>query len=158
MSGRFMILGVVGLLGLALAAIGCGDDGDDLTQFVGTWKYSSSTARFTCTDGTDISGPLTSSMKHWGGGVTSDLVDLTTDCDYRFDVKNKQANIQKPQTCMFDDGSNTGSQATESPTSWLFTLLSATTAEEKLETVTTFVDGVACTLTAGSMLDKISTD
>jgi hypothetical protein len=153
MSGRFMISALVGL---ALAAIGCGDDGADLTQFVGTWKYSTSMARFSCPGQTDQTGPL-ASMKHWGEGVKSNLVDLSTDCNYRFDVKNKVAAIQLPQqTCMFDDGS--GAQAVEAPNSWLFTLLSPTTAEEKVETVTTFIDGVACTLTAASTLDKISKD
>jgi len=152
MSGRVMISALVGL---ALAAIGCGDDGSDLTEFVGTWKYDVSMARFSCPGQTDQTGPL-ASMKHWGEGVKSNLVDLSTDCNYRFDVKNKQATIQKDQTCMFDDGS--GAQAVEAPNSWVFTLNSAIRAEEKVETVTTFIDGVACTLTATSTLDKISKD
>ena len=153
-SGRFL---VVGLVGLALASVGCGDDGNALSQFVGTWKYNVSNAHLTCTDGTDQTGALTA-MKRWGRGVSSDLVDLSRTCDYRFDVNDKKASIQRPQTCKFDDGSGTGSQATEMPNVWVFTLLSAISAEETMETVTTYIDTVSCTLTATSTLDKVSAD
>jgi hypothetical protein len=95
-------------------------------------------------------------MKHWGGGVKSALVDLSSTCDYLFDVANMRATIQKDQTCTFDDG--TGGQGIETPNSWVFTLLSPTTAEETVMTVNTFSDGTACTLTAMSNLDKISRD
>jgi len=144
-----------GMFVLALAATGCGDDGNDIGQFVGTWKYTTSNATFSCPGQADQTGPL-ASMKRWGGGIKSDLVDLTTSCDYLFDVANKVATIQKPQNCSFDDGS--GGTATEVPASWVFTLLSPSTAEEKVMTVTTFSDGVACNLTATGTLDKISTN
>jgi hypothetical protein len=152
MRGRFLIAGV---FSLALAAIGCGDDGNDVGQFVGTWKYTTSNATFSCPSQPDQTGPL-ASMKHWGGGIKSDLVDLTTSCDYLFDVNDKKATIQKAQNCTFDDGS--GAPATEVPSSWLFTLLSPSTAEETVDTVTTFSDGVACNLRASSTLEKISTN
>jgi hypothetical protein len=149
--GRSLTLG---LAALALASLGCGDGGSDLSQFVGTWKYTLSTARFSCPGQADQTGPL-ATTKHWGGGVKSDLVDLSTTCDYLFDVNSKQATIQKNQTCDFSDVTGT---ATEAPNSWVFTLLSATTAEEQVETVTTFADSTACTLTAMSTLEKVSKD
>ena len=151
---RFSITGLVGLA-LALVTVGCGDDGNDLSLFVGTWKYTTSNATFSCPGQTDQTGPL-ASMKHWGGGVKSALVDLSSTCDYLFDVANKKATIQKDQTCTFDDG--TGGLGIETPNSWVFTLLSATTADEVVNTVNTFSDGTACTLTATGTLDKISKD
>ena len=147
---------ISGLLGLALAAIGCGDDGNGLAEFEGTWKYIQSPAQFSC-PGDPVQTGTFGTMKDWRQGVKSPLVDFSTNCNYRFDVKGKVASIQKSQTCDFFD--NNGDPASEAPNSWVFTLTSATTAEEKVETVTTFIDGVSCVLTATmSTLEKISKD
>jgi hypothetical protein len=151
-TGKFWIKGLVVL---ALAVAGCGDSGTNLAQYVGTWKYTTSAARFSCPGQTDQTGPL-ASMKHWGEGVKSDLVDLSSSCDYLFDAQGMKAVVQKDQTCSFTD--STGAPAVETPNSWIFTLLSASTADEVVSTVTTFSDGTACTLTAMSTLDKISKD
>jgi hypothetical protein len=144
-----------GLVVLALAVAGCGDSGTNLAQYVGTWKYTTSAARFSCPGQTDQTGPL-ASMKHWGEGVKSALVDLSSSCDYLFDVQGMKAIVQKDQKCTFID--NTGAPADETPNSWVFTLLSASTADEVVSTVTTFMGGTICTLTAMSTLDKISKD
>ena len=154
MRGRLVI---AGMFSLALAAVGCGDDGPDIGQFAGTWKYTFSSVHLTCTDGNDQTGSF-AAPKRWGRGVKSDLVDLSTPCDYLFDVKDKMAVVQQPQTCKFDDGSGTGAQNSEVPNLWVFTLLSALTAEETFETVTTYSDLVMCTLTGTSKFDKVSTD
>jgi hypothetical protein len=151
MSGTFWMSGLVGLV--ALAALGCGDEKNP-AEFVGTWNYTSSDARLSCPNEPDTAVQLPAT-KRWGGGVKSDLVDLSSSCNYRFDIGGKVATIQKDQTCRFDDG---GGTATEAPNSWLFTLNSATTAEEMAATVITFSDGTPCTFTVKSSLEKISKD
>lgn len=154
-SGKFWIRGLIGLA-LALVNVGCGDDGNSLAEFQGTWKYIQSPAQFSC-PGDPVQTGSFGTTKDWRQGVKSALVDFSTNCDYRFDVNGKVASIQKTQTCDLLD--NNGDPASEAPNSWVFTLTSATTAEEKVETVTTFIDGVSCTLTATmSTLEKISKD
>ena len=138
---------VIGLfLGLGAAMQGCGDDGDDLSLFVGTWQYTQSAGAFTCTGSTPTDFTF-SGRKIWGAGVTSDLVDLTDNCNYKFDVKGKVATIQAMQSCTFSDGS------AEIPSSWRFSLLSPTTAEE---VTATSLDGTSCSLNVSSQLTKLS--
>jgi len=149
--GRFCIVGLVGLAG---AALGCGDDGSTLPQFVGTWKYTGSSIAFSCPNQAPQAIPLT--QKTWRLGAKSDLVDLSSNCAYKFDVNDKIATIQTGQTCAFDDAN--GAPAVESPTTWVFTLTSATSAVEQVTTVTTFVDGVMCTIDGSAMLDKLTKD
>ena len=158
--GRFIVarpLALLGLLGLAVATLGCGDDGNNLAEFVGTWKYTNTGVTFACPNQADTPISL-GNQKTFHLGIKSDLVDLSSICDYRFDVSDKVAAIQKLQTCQFDDGSGNGTNATEAPTSWTFTLNSATTAEEKLTTATTFIDGTICTIDGVAHLEKISKD
>jgi hypothetical protein len=85
--------------------------------------------------------------KIWAEGITSDLVDLTDNCNYKFDVSNKVATIQPNQNCAFASGDS------ETPSSWRFSLLAASTAEE---VATTTLDGTTCLFTASSTLSKIS--
>jgi hypothetical protein len=151
-SGRYLL---VGLAGLAAATLGCGGSSDNLAEFVGTWKYGASAVTFACPGQADSPISL-GNLKAFHLGIKSDLVDLSSICDYRFDVKDKVASIQQGQSCAFDDGN--GGTATESPTSWTFTLNSATTSEETLTTATTFIDGTICTISGTSHLDKISKD
>jgi hypothetical protein len=155
-SSRFLV--VIGLLGLVVSAgatLGCGGDGDNLAEFVGTWKYTAGDVTFACPGQADSAISL-GNLKAFHLGIKSDLVDLSSNCGYRFDVKDKVASIQQGQTCAFDDGN--GGTATESPTSWTFTLNSATTSEETLTTATTFIDGTVCTISGTSHLEKISKD
>src|SRR5664279_1657876 len=86
--GRFL---VIGLIGAATAALGaCGDNGSTgdargpFAEFTGTWKYTQSMATFSCPGQADQTGTL-GTHKEWGEGVKSDLVDLTTSCNYLFD-------------------------------------------------------------------------
>ncbi len=155
--GILHVLGVAScLLAVSATAVGCGGDGNDLQQFVGTWTYTDSQATLSCTGNPDV--PLTlGSTKEWGAGVSSDLVDLSTEffdlgtkCLYAYDVKNKVATIQPSQTCNFSDGA--GGSVEEDPSSWTFTLTSATTADE------TFTTTIAtdCTWTGQATLKKVS--
>jgi hypothetical protein len=154
-SDKFLVVvGLLGLVGLAGAALGCGGDGDNLAEFVGTWTYNDSNVTFVCPGGTEMPFPL--DLKAFHLGIKSDLVDLSSICGYRFDVKDKVASIQQGQSCALLD--NNGDPVTESPTSWTFTLNSATTAEETLTTAATFIDGTVCTISGTSHLDKISKD
>ena len=136
------------VVALATATLGCGDDGGSLDQFVGTWEYTQSDGTFACTGLTPSSVGF-SGRKIWGAGVSSDLVDLTDNCNYRFDVKNKDATIQPMQACTFTNGDK------EIPTNWRFSLLSSITAEEVTSTT---LDGTTCVFTVNSTLKKLSKD
>jgi len=149
---------VLCLLAVTVTAAGCGGSGSDLQQFVGTWMYTQSQGTLACQGSDPLTGTLGSSTK-WGLGLSSDLVDLDpelfdtrTQCFYQFDVKDKVATIQPTQKCSFDDGSGTGSQVEEDPSSWTFTLTSATTADE------TFMTTIAttCTFSGQATLKKVS--
>jgi hypothetical protein len=150
------ILLVLGLLAVTATAAGCGGSSNDLEQFVGTWMYTQSQGVLSCQGQTDQMGMLGNS-KHWGMGISHDLVDLTpslfdagTQCFYQFDVKDKVATIQAAQTCNFSDG--LGGLIEEDPSSWTFTLTGPTAAEE------TFMTTIAttCTLTGQATLKKVS--
>ena len=151
------ILLVLGFLTVSATAAGCGGNGNDLQQFVGTWMYTQSQATLSCTGNPDV--PLTlGSAKEWGAGLSSDLVDLSTEffdlgtkCLYAFDVNSKVATIQASQTCDFSDGQ--GGLVEEAPSSWTFTLTSATTAEEHFSTTI----ATNCTWTGMATLKKVST-
>jgi hypothetical protein len=140
------------------AAAGCGgSSSNNLEQFTGTWKYTQSLGTLSCTGQADQQGLLGSS-KLWAQGVSSDLVDLspsifdpTTQCFYAFDVKGKVATIQPGQTCNFSDGA--GGLIDETPTTWTFTLTSATTADEVL---TESLASASCTLTGMATLEKVA--
>jgi hypothetical protein len=137
-------------LGLATAMQACGDNGDSLSQFVGTWEYTQSVGTFACTGVAPAENDLTG-RKIWGEGVMSSLVDLSDSCFYRFDVKDKVATIQATQTCTFSNGD------LETPSSWRFSLLSPTEAEEVVATSVDELTG-PCTFNASSKLTKISKD
>jgi hypothetical protein len=150
------ILLVLGFLTVSATAAGCGGNGNDLQQFVGTWMYTQSQGTLSCQGQTDQMGMLGNSMQ-WGVGVSSDLVDLTphlfdagTQCFYEFDVKNKVATIKPAQTCNLSDG--VGGLIEEDPSSWTFTLTSATTADE---TFTTTI-ATTCTFSGVANLKKVS--
>ncbi len=152
------ILLVLGFLTVSATAAGCGGDGSDLAQFTGTWQYTQSMGTLSCPGAADQTGIL-GTTKLWDSGVTSDLVDMspsvldpTTQCFYTFDVKNKVATLQANQTtCAITDGVG-DHVADETPTSWTFTLTSATTADEVL---TTSIP--PCTLTGMATLKKVVT-
>jgi hypothetical protein len=152
------ILLVLGFLTVSATAAGCGGSGNnDLDQFVGTWTYTQSQGTLSCQGSTDQSGTLGGS-KRWGLGLSNDLVDLTpelfdtgTQCFYTFDAKDKVATIVPAQTCNFSDGA--GGLVEEDPSSWTFTLTSATTAEEMFMTTI----ATTCTFTGTATLKKVST-
>jgi len=158
------ILLVLGFLAVSATAAGCGGDGNDLAQFSGTWQYSDSSLTFSCPGQPDQSGPY-GVQKIWNEGVTSDLVDMTpsfidgiTQCFYPFDVKGKIATIQPMQNCPFLDNTgqpildNSGQPIAEAPSSWTFTLTSATTAEEQF----TSSFEAPCTVTGMATLKKVA--
>jgi hypothetical protein len=154
--GNHLVLGVLCLLAVTATAAGCGGSSNDLEQFVGTWMYTQSQGVLSCQGQTDQMGMLGNS-KHWGMGISHDLVDLTpslfdagTQCFYQFDVKDKVATIQPAQTCNFSDG--LGGLIEEDPSSWTFTLTSATTADEMFMTTI----ATTCTLTGTATLKKVA--
>lgn len=152
------ILLVLGFLTVSATAAGCGGDGNDLAQFTGTWKYNQAMAMGTlsCPGSPDQTGGL-GATKVLNQGSTSDLVDMTpalfdptTQCFYTFDVKGKVATIRPGQMCSLTDGVG-DPLVDETPTSWTFTLTSATTADE------VFITSLPpCTLTAMATLDKVA--
>jgi hypothetical protein len=153
------LVSLLGFLTVSATAGGCGGGGggnDELTQFTGTWTYTQSMVTFACPNQPDQGGTY-GTTKLWNVGVTSDLVDMTpsfldgvTTCYYTFDVKNKVATIKPAQSCPFFD--ITGAEFDEAPTSWTFTLTSATTADEMF--VSSFQD--PCTLTGVANLKKVA--
>ena len=150
------ILLVLGFLAVSATAAGCGGDGNDLVQFTGTWKYTEAMGTLTCPGSPDQTGGL-GTTKVWNQGPTSDLVDMTpalfdptTQCFYTFDVKGKVATIHPGQTCSLTDGFG-GPLVDEAPASWTFTLTSATTADEVLNTSLP-----PCTLMAMATLEKVA--
>jgi hypothetical protein len=156
--GSVALVGLVGFVAVAATAAGCGSDGNNLTQFTGTWTYTASQGTLACPGQQTLQGIL-GTTKEWREGLSSALVDLsplifdpTISCYFAFDVKDKVATIQAGQTCGFDDGTGTGNLIPDVPVSWTFTLLSATTAEE---TLTTTVD-TTCTLTGSGTLKKVA--
>lgn len=159
------ILLAIGLFGLATGATGCGGNGNDLAQFTGTWQYSQSLVTLSCPGQTDLQGTLGTSER-WGGGVSSDLVNLNTSifdfgtqCFYTFDVKDKIATIQMGQMCSPIDGN--GTPIDEVPTSWTFTLTSATTAVEQLATsdkINILGTPTECTVIGSAALKKVAND
>jgi hypothetical protein len=154
--GSVALVGLVGFVALATTAAGCGDDGNNLAQFTGTWMYTASQGTLACPGQAVVQGTL-GTNKQWAEGVSSALVDLsplifdpTISCYFTFDVKDKVATIQAGQTCGFSDGA--GGSIPDVPTSWTFTLLSATSAEETLATT---VD-TTCALTGTGQLKKVA--
>jgi len=155
--GNHLVQGVVlSLLAVTATAAGCGGSGNDLEQFVGTWMYTQSQGTLSCTGQADQMGMLGNSMQ-WGLGISSDLVNLTphlfdssTQCFYEFDVKSKVATIKPTQKCSLNDG--VGGLIEEDPSSWTFTLTSASTADE------TFMTTIAttCTFSGMATLKKVS--
>jgi hypothetical protein len=162
--GRSLVIGLIGMVTAALGA--CGDNGSTgnargpFAEFTGTWEYTASAGTLSCPGVADQQGSL-GTTKRFVEGVATDLVDLSpsildpaTQCFYTYDVTNKVASITPSQTCTFDDGTGTGGTVQDAPTSWTFTLLSATTAEETL--TTTFA--MTCTLTGSATLKKVGKD
>ncbi len=163
--GTFLVFS---LLIASVAAAGCGGGSSnnnsstdahaaELAQFTGTWQYTQSMGTLSCPGSADSSG-LLGTTKQWDSGVTSDLVDMspaildfTVQCFYTFAVNDKIATIMPGQSCGITDGAGT-QVATETPTSWTFTLTSATTADEMLATSIP-----PCTLTGIATLKKIAT-
>jgi len=78
------------------------------------------------------------------------LFDSSTQCFYEFDVKSKVATIKPTQKCSLNDG--VGGLIEEDPSSWTFTLTSASTADE------TFMTTIAttCTFSGMATLKKVS--
>jgi hypothetical protein len=151
--GSVAVTMFVGLATAASAlATGCGDSGNGLAQFVGTWEYTGSIGTFAC-PGAPTSAASFGGKKMWGQGISSDLVDLTFTCDYRFDTADKIATIQPNQTCLLTDPS-TGTTSTDMPSAWTFTLTGPSTAEEKATTM----DDLGCTLDVQAQLKKVSKD
>jgi len=150
---RMLLLG--SFVGLAGAGLGCGgNDASGVSDYVGTWSYTQQQATESCPGQSDLSINL-GTTKDLREGVKSDLVDTSTICNYRFDIKDKIASVQSGQSCSFNDGSGT---ATETPSSWTFTLTSATTAEEKFTAVDTLSSGTVCSFTGVAHLERLTKD
>lgn len=159
--GILLVRWLLGFLTVSASVAGCGGDGNDLAQFTGTWSYTQSMLTVSCTGQADQSGSYGGS-KQWNQGVTSDLVDMTpspvdlliagefVQCFYTFDVKDKKASIHAGQTCTFPDATG-ASLVDETPTSWTFTLTSATEGEEVFNTSLP-----PCTLTGMATLKKVA--
>jgi hypothetical protein len=129
-------------LATALALAGCGD-GNDLGQYLGTWRYDTvMTAALTCGTSQTVV-PAAPSEKVFRPGTSAALVDVAvspfdyiTRCDFAYDVSGTSATIQPSQSCapLLDP------EATFAPTSWRFTLLGPDLAEETGgATLTSFV-------------------
>lgn len=153
---RKALLGaLVGLTG-AVAALGCGgSNGAGVPDYIGTWSYTQQQGTLSCPGQMDASVTL-GTTKDLREGVTSDIVDVSSICNYRFDIKDKVAAIQSGQTCNFDDGA--GGTVTEVPSNWTFTLTSATTAEEKFTTVATLSDLTMCSFSGLATLKRLTKD
>jgi hypothetical protein len=97
-------IGMIGLAtGLVLSA--CGETGDGVDQFVGTWRPVSGTVRKGCPGAV----PTTENSVRdvlWSAGVNSDLVSTTplTPCRLKADVANGTAFGLPDDKCTQPDG------------------------------------------------------
>jgi hypothetical protein len=145
------IFGTLVLIAAVGTVAGCGDDSQNLGQFVGTWVYVQSDGSFAC-PGQAATPETVTGKKILGKGVTSDLVDLSDMCNYKFDVNDKTATVQANQACLLGNGN------LEAPTTWRFTLLGPVDAEEAAVTKDTEPTLTTCTFTMAATLKKISKD
>ena len=153
-NGNLRVVLLGSFLGLICAGLGCGgDNAAGVADYLGTWTYTQQQATETCPGQSPISIDL-GTTKDLREGVKSDLVDVSTICNYRFDIKDKIASIQSGQSCSFNDG--TGGTAVETPSSWTFTLTSATTAAEKFTAVDTLSNSTACSFDGIATLERLT--
>ena len=150
---------VIKMLGLvsALALSACGDKGDDVGRFVGTWRATSGTYTEVCAGYAPSTDSITSNVT-WDRGVSSDLVtiDLNTGCSIMTDVSGATATGVSPP-CTVPLGG--GAIATVNWTGYTFVISpdGHTATENQSATVTYVVDGatIPCTFTESASYQKI---
>ena len=139
---------------MAIALAGCDSGTPSIDEFAGVWKYTESAGSATCSADSQLrTFNFKGLHKTLGRGVTSDLVDLSN-CDYKFDVKDKVATIQPSQLCDLGDGDS------ETVTAITLTLNGPTDMEETMMVVDNLAStGLGtCNVTETGRLQKISKD
>jgi hypothetical protein len=150
-------IGMVGLaMGLALSA--CGETGDDVGPFVGTWHPTSAMLRKACPGAVPSTENVVRDVL-WSAGINSDLVSTTplTPCRLRADVADATAFGLPDDKCTQSDGA--GGTSTVIFNRYTFTVsLDGRTATESAAGQITRVDqGVAtgCAFEAAGSYQKV---
>jgi hypothetical protein len=118
------------------AAVGCGGS-NDATQFVGTWKITQAMQSLVaCADGSGGTFTPAGNVEFALGTTTALVVispselDNISPCDFTFAVMGTTAMMTAGQTCNLIGFSQSGVQATFSPSTWSFSLTGPNNAEE----------------------------
>jgi hypothetical protein len=153
MRNAIKLVGLVSMLALSA----CGDKGDDLGPFLGTWQPTSGTLTAVC-QGYTYTASLSDNVI-WRPGVSSDLVQTVpgNSCAFMADVKGSTALGLPGQNCTSSDG--TGGQQTIAFTGYTFVISpdGHTATENASGSVTFFADGatVPCSLNETGSYQKI---
>jgi hypothetical protein len=90
------------LVAISTGLLGCGGDDDDVSVFVGSWKYVTGTSTTNCG-----AGPTTEQLMDTftvGKGIDSPLVIISGSCNLKFDANGNTATIRTGQVCMVVEG------------------------------------------------------
>lgn len=154
---RKMMAGLA--LTMALAALGCGGDGDSsVDKFKGVWTYTAGTAIVNCPDlgqTTSMLVPGNVTLSAAAGGNADLLYTDGSGCNFRFAVAGSNAMILAGQTCNQPDANGT---LTLMPSSWLLTTTDGTIMNESGSGTGTYLSGGAsfpCSFTATGTLTKV---
>lgn len=150
-------IGIVGMaMGLVLSA--CGEAGDGVGPFVGTWHPTSGTIRKACPGAVPSTENVVRDVL-WSAGINSDLVSTTplTPCRLRADVADGTAFGLPDDKCTHSDGA--GGTSTVIFSRYTFTVSSdgRTATESAAGQITRVNQGVAtgCSFEATGSYQKV---
>jgi hypothetical protein len=152
---KVSVLGMGMIMGLALAGLGCGEEGADATPFVGAWKYTSGTETTNC-GGQSTTDMLTGNVS-LQKGIASPLVSVDNEsgCNLALDVTGSTASARSGQECMVTES---GIAVTIKITAYSFTV-NGVVADESRSASYQFsgpTGNVNCTYTSTGRLMKVS--
>lgn len=87
------------LAALSLAGCGGGDD-DDLGQFIGKWQWTTGSAMATCGGQPGNPNQLTGTFNVSKGTDAPLVIDISSDCNLRFQNAGNAATVRGGQTCL----------------------------------------------------------
>ncbi len=147
-------IGVAVVLAGGLAA--CGGGGEDVTQFIGTWMYTSGTETISCPGREPVTGILTGNVT-LAKGIESPLVATGKSCTIKLDVAGNTATARPGQTCPLTLNTVTGTTAV---TNYMFSVNGITGTEGTGATIAAMAatggPSVTCQYTGTGTLKKVS--